>query len=328
MHEIHIAVHPRLHLGLISMHKDAPRVNGGVGFAIEEPTALIAARRSDQFSFCDNRSKPMAAEEQLDLCNVLKEFAAQRGLSSAVSLQITGEMRTHVGMGSATGIRLGALECLALLNEIEFSNDDLIAASGRGGTSGVGISTYFRGGLVCDLGRRNYGNRFAPSSRVRPTSAPLTLPILHIDRWPMFLVLPRFAVPKTQIEEVEFFERTTPLLQDDSFEASYVALFEIYAAIADRDYQTFCQGVNHMQTTGWKSAERAEYGPPLQVLGERLMTAGADCVGMSSLGPMLFCFVRSEKIPSFVKHSERLDCELHQTVPRNEGRSVRHVCAS
>lgn len=327
MREIQIEVHPRVHLGLISMHEDAPRRNGGIGFAIEGPTASIVVRRADRFSLSDLRSRPMTADELNDLGNLLKSFATERGITQTVSVQITGEMRTHIGMGSATGIRLGALECLAILNELEVSTDVLIAASGRGGTSGVGINTYFKGGFICDLGGRNDGRAYVPSSRAMPDSPPLAMPVLGMGAWPMLLAISRSVVPKTQLEEIEFFERMTPLPKTASFEASYVAFFEIYAAVAERNYKAFCRGVNAMQKTAWKRAEREEYGKPLQILTEKMLFAGADCVGMSSLGPMLFCFVRPENLSAFTRLTEDLDCDMYQTMPRNEGRTVKRAYA-
>lgn len=323
MHEIQIDVHPRVHLGLISMHADAPRVNGGIGFAVDGPSASIVARRDEQFSLADCRPMPMAAGELGDLGNILKTFAAEHSLPTEVSFEIRGEMRTHVGMGSATGIRLGALECLSRLHQFECSNESLVVASGRGGTSGVGIKTYFRGGFICDLGRANDDRAYGPSSHVAATSAPLALPALEMDRWPVLLIVPRNVVPKTQREEVEFFERTIPLPEICSYETSYIALFEIYAAVAECDYRAFCRGVNRMQRTAWKKAERNEYGDALQLIAESLRVGGADCVGMSSLGPMLFCFIRPEKVLSFAKIAEDLDCDVYQTMPRNEGRTVK-----
>ena len=95
-----------------------------------------------------------------------------------------------------------------------------------------------------------------PSSQAFATQPPLGLPAIPMPDWPMLLCIPRALAPKTQQEEIDFFERVTPLPASASFEASYVALFEIYATVAERDYGAFCRGVDRMQQSAWKRAER------------------------------------------------------------------------
>ncbi|MER9305899.1 hypothetical protein NKJ06_10055 [Mesorhizobium sp. M0293] len=322
MREVRVYVRPRLHLGLLSLHEGALRKNGGIGFAIEGPAAEIEIQEDSQLKVYDDRPQPMAPSECALLSELLERFALDHGMRGRGTIRVSGDMRTHVGMGSATAIRLGAMEALALLNQTHIVADRLLAASGRGGTSGIGINTYFSGGLVCDLGRPSDGSPYMPSSRTTPTRLPLALPIVPMPPWPILLCLPRSITPKTQQEEIAFFERTTPLPATASFEASYIALFEIYAAVVEGDYRAFCRGVTLMQETAWKRAERAEYGEPLRLLSKKLLDSGADCVGMSSLGPMLFCFGESGRISAIAEYADALDCDVYRTSPSNVGRSV------
>jgi beta-ribofuranosylaminobenzene 5'-phosphate synthase len=146
--------------------------------------------------------------------------------------------------------------------------------------------------------------------------------------WPLCLCLPRLIRPKSQDEELEFFQRTLPLRRTASFRAAYDALFGIYAAIADRDRQAFCKAVASMQRTAWKNAEWREYGAPLKRLRDDLASIGVDCVGMSSLGPMLFCFGDATSLNEVVRHQDALDCDVIVTTPDNAGRvlsKVRHA---
>lgn len=320
--EVRLYARPRFHLGLLSLHEDAPRINGGIGFAVEGPLTEIRACEAPQLAVFDVRPQPMAPDELHQLSKLLERFVMEHGLKRKGRILISGDMRTHVGMGSATAIRLGALEALSVLNQANISIDRLVAASGRGGTSGIGVNTYFTGGLACDLGRPQDRKEFAPSSQLQPTRPPLILPITEMPSWPMILCVPRSITPKTQKEEIEFFRRITPLPASASFEASYIALFQIYAAAVERNYRAFCQGIDRMQYTAWKSAERAEYGTPLRQLTEKLLEAGADCVGMSSLGPMLFCFAEPSRLAPLAQLAGALDCDVYQTSPTNVGRSV------
>jgi beta-ribofuranosylaminobenzene 5'-phosphate synthase len=216
-------------------------------------------------------------------------------------------MRTHVGMGSGTAIRLATLEALYTINGVSVPRDGLTVRSGRGGTSGIGINTYFDGGLILDLGVKAALFDFLPSSQPRPGSLPTTLPPLSMPQWPLALCVPRGIQPKSQDQELEFFKRTTPLDPESSFRSAYDALFGIYAAVAEIDYAAFCKAVDSIQSTSWKDAEWHEYGTPLTKLRDDLLRAGADCVRMSSLGPMLFCFGRADALANIARNHVDFD---------------------
>lgn len=309
------------------MHASAPRMNGGIGFAVDSPNAIIGARSRSAIEVADMRPSPMAASELKQLRDALETFAEYLQLSKGAAIRIDGAMQTHVGMGSATAIRLGSLEALAMVNGRTVPRDTLRTASGRGGTSGIGVNSYFDGGLVCDLGRASDGNQFAPSSQLRAAAPPLALRSVNMPDWPMLLCIPRAIRPKTQDEEIAFFARTAPLPAAASFETSYIALFEIYAAAVESDFAAFCLGVENMQRTAWKQAERAEYGNALALISARLRDAGAQCVGMSSLGPMLFCFADPSRLPDIAATARGLDCNVHHVQPANHGREARYTDA-
>ncbi|CAA7614364.1 Beta-ribofuranosylaminobenzene 5'-phosphate synthase family [Magnetospirillum sp. LM-5] len=297
-------------------------MNGGIGFSVEAPLARLDISAADRTAICDSRPVPMGADEQAQLIKGISHFADMHKIVQGVHIEITGAMRTHVGMGSATALRLGSIEGLAKLNGLQLPRDALIKASGRGGTSGIGINSYFEGGMICDLGRAADGARHAPSSIVLSAHSPLALPMIEMPPWPILLCIPRAIVPKSQIEEIAFFSRTAPLPAPASFKACYIALFGIYAAVRERNYTAFCDGIDAMQDTDWKRAERAEYGDTLAGVSTVLRANGADCVGMSSLGPMLFCFAPAQRMAALVAAAHVLDCDSYLTVPANQGREV------
>jgi beta-ribofuranosylaminobenzene 5'-phosphate synthase len=304
------------------MHAEAPRINGGIGFAIDGPRALVSARQSLHLTVADNRSWPMAPAERGQLLAALQRFSDRLSLRGGADIRVEGAMRTHVGLGSATAIRLAALEALALVNEASVDRKTLVEASGRGGTSGIGVNSYFEGGLICDLGRAG-AKHFVPSSQAASLPSALALPSITMPNWPILLCLPRGIRPKTQDEEIDFFARTTPLSVAASHEASYVALFGLYASAAEADFVAFCRGVEQMQISEWKRAERAEYGDELVAISNGLRHAGAQCVGMSSLGPLLFCLAKEPDIANVTWAAEALNCEVREVRPTNRGRDLR-----
>jgi beta-ribofuranosylaminobenzene 5'-phosphate synthase len=321
-HSVVAEVHPRVHLGLISMHAGAVRRNGGIGFAVAAPDAIISISLSKDLQVIDERCFAFSASEMAQLEDTVSRAMVEDGLGLGADVRITGKLRTHVGMGSGTALRLGILEGIYTCYGIAAERGHLIKRSRRGGTSGVGINTYFSGGLVLDLGVPQDGAGYGPSSRANPTRSPIALPALQIPEWSLCLCVPRSIRPKTQEEEVEFFARTAPLGPEASFRAAYEALFNVYASVAESDYMAFCRAVDAMQQTEWKAKEWNEYGATLTALRINLLRLGADCVGMSSLGPMLFCFGDSWRLSEIAREGDSLDCDIIHTKPTNRGRSI------
>lgn len=318
-----IEVYPRVHIGLISMHDGGPRRNGGLGFSIAAPSCLLRFEPSDDFSLIDNRKVPMGEPERQAVLTRLRLVSKRFSFRSAVSIILEGEMPTHFGMGSGTAIRLACLEGAFLSQGLAYTTADVVAASGRGGTSGVGISTYFSGGFIFDLGiASDKAEGFHPSSTVDAMSVPLLLTQTDLPRWPLGICIPRGCKPKSQVEEIEFFARSTPIDAYSSYEAAYASIFGVLSAVLEQDYQAFTSAINQMQCTKWKRLEAEQYGRELERARSSLRQLGADCVGMSSLGPALYFFGSCERLREISDLQAELDCEVLLTMPNNFGRKI------
>ncbi|MBX4894598.1 beta-ribofuranosylaminobenzene 5'-phosphate synthase family protein [Rhizobium bangladeshense] len=323
---VKIEINPRVHIGLISMHAGAPRKNGGLGFAVEGPTASIKTTSAPDLGVFDRRPKPMREREIERLRDQLEQIKQQLDLPSAATFEIAGGFLTHCGMGSGTAIKLACIEGLLEINHRTTGRKELIRLSGRGGTSGVGISTYFDGGFAFDLGVvGGKSDHFVPSSIGAADTLPLQLHRQSLPDWPLGLCLPRKCEPKTQEEEIEFFRRATPLPSVKSYEAAYVAVFQVLASLMEQDYRSFCQAISAIQESEWKRLERAEYAPHVDHTDKALRELGVDCVGMSSLGPLLYFFASSETLERVRAHSEQLDADIFLTVPNNSGRRMTSI---
>lgn len=307
------------------MHNGDYRINGGLGFAISEPSCNLFFSSATEVGIQDQRIKPFATGEQQRLEALLRVEQKRRNFHSALQIQISGNMYPHMGFGSGTSITLACLEALHELNGSKPSIDELIAASGRGGTSGVGIHSYFSGGYVFDLGRLIDRSPHTPSHQATSFNLPLVIDHGIMPDWQIGICIPLSIPSKSQTEEREFFQRTCPLPKKAVYETIYHVLFGLYAAIRESDRVAFCRAVQAVQSCAWKKAERLEYGNALIDIEQTLYAKGADAVGMSSLGPSLFFL--SNDVSSLAQQMRltRPDCEWLETYPVNQGRTITHA---
>lgn len=304
------------------MHSDGMRRNGGIGFSISDPKSVLEVSLSPSYLFEDSRALPWTNDEASSLADVISAAIDGQGLKFTVSIRLSGGLRSHVGLGSGTAIRLAAMEALFLLNNRQVRPEQLVEWSKRGGTSGIGVNTYFSGGLILDVGTPNGAEGFHPSSAGVVTAPPLCLPPLAMPLWKLCVCIPTSLVPKTQAQESEFFVRTAPLSPESSYRTAYDALFGVYASVAEADYKSFCSAVNALQQSEWKRMEWQEYGAPIALLAENLRELGADCVGLSSLGPLVFCFGDEQALSDISKSQAKLRCAVHCAIPDNSGRKI------
>ncbi|MCQ8129646.1 beta-ribofuranosylaminobenzene 5'-phosphate synthase [Methylomonas sp. WSC-6] len=320
--ELKIISKPRIHLTLLSMHENIFRINGGMGYSVDSPNCEISFSKSKNFFIYDNRKFPSSAKETDQLLTFLRSKQISYGFEGSLEVSISGNMRPHAGFGSGTAVTLACLEALHILNGSEISPAELVAASGRGGTSGVGIHSYFSGGYVFDLGRKVDGSPFSPSHLNGSKPAPLLLDQGPMPDWEFGICMPAAIAHKTQAEERDFFRRTCPLPADKVYETVYHTLFGLYAALREADRSAFCAALKSVQNCAWKLAERREYGKALLELEQAIYAAGADAVGMSSLGPSLFFLADDVNSVVAAMRQSRPDCDWLVTRPDNLGREI------
>ncbi len=319
---IRIFSSPRIHLTLLSLQERGYRMNGGLGFAISEPTCECYFSTANSCSINDIRPRPANPTELEQLKTIIQAEQTKRRLKQSLEISIAGNLRPHAGFGSGTAVTLACLEALHILNGSEITPSQLVAASGRGGTSGVGIHSYFSGGYVFDLGRKVDGGPFSPSHLNGRKPAPLLLDQGPMPNWKFGVCMPAGIAHKTQAEERDFFERTCPLPADKVYETVYHTLFGLYAALREADRAAFCAALKAVQNCAWKLAERREYGEALSELEQAIYAAGADAVGMSSLGPSLFFLADDVNSVVSKMREMRPDCDWLVTRPDNRGREI------
>jgi len=256
----------------------------------------------------------------------LKQHILKHNLNSGVKITIEGETPSHTGFGVSTAIRMACVEGIYLLQKQKIIEKHVIQQSCRGGTSGIGVHGYFTGGLVFDLGHRRKKEVLLPSRNKEDSShLPLLLKSIPMPAWEIGILIPNDIPTKTNAEEKAFFSKTCPIRKEKVYETTYHALFGILASVETEDKELFCNSIKAIQQQSWKQSERNLY-PELSGIEEKLYVFGANAVGMSSLGPMLYFM--SEKIDDVIENIENSEllehCTVFKTDVRNEGREIIH----
>ena len=275
------------------MNKDGYRMNGGIGFSISSPTLDMRYEVSDTIEIIDKRIYGFTEDELDRLKSHINQVAKNQNLEKMYICVINESIiKSHVGFGSNSMIYLACVEALFILNQRDYSEKDVIALSGRGGTSGIGINTYFKGGYVFDTGVKNHGQRiFAPSSTFvsKECQQPLLIKSIELPLWELGICIPQI-VPKTEEEEKCFFHINCPIGKEDVEKILYESIYGVTSSLLENDLKAFCESINVIQQNKWKSLERNLYGKTIIEVENTIRKNGAWCVGMSSLGPMLYFF--------------------------------------
>jgi beta-ribofuranosylaminobenzene 5'-phosphate synthase len=287
---ITVNVPSRIHITLIDLGDRGYRRNGGVGFSIDgydHCFEYVPHSAVDLSSLGDLDFSQSEIDRATNRCN----FAInQYSLPRAVRLTASSGPSTHIGLGTGTAATLASLEALFAINERSVSPIELITLSGRGGTSGVGVNTYFDGGFVFDIGRTYDRAPFASSDDIKTVSeTPLCLISLAMPTWSIGLIWPTGALKVAPKTERALFA-SLPLSEHEVFEACYHSVFGSTAAVASANYQAFCRSVNAIQTCTWKRREIDAHGGVVASTIDELMRLGCDAVGMSSVGPLVYFF--------------------------------------
>lgn len=327
MPKLQITTYSRIHITLVGMNTDGYRRNGGIGFSIDKPSMTCIFSLSEDFAIYDNRKTPLNMEEQAKLRNHLNALRQKYGCKNAFECTIEGEIIPHCGFGSSTMLYLSATEALLTLNNIMYDREKLVIESGRGGTSGIGVNTYFEGGFICDIGVKNMHDQstITPSSITHNSTKPLVLYRHDMPQWKMGICISKRIQTLSEVQEVSFFNEVNSIGQSEINEILYHAVYGIVASIEESDQETFNQAIKNIQGTQWKLLERSNYGSEIANVEQILYQNGAKSVGMSSMGPLLF--FTGDNVNEIIQRVNEYnsDMECYAIMPNNLSRKLMYI---
>lgn len=253
----------RIHITLIDLDGKYGRIDGGVGVALSEPRVRV----------------------RVGECNKPPSW---------VPFPIPGycveeDYQEHVGLGHTTQFRLALAKLSAEYNFKRLSAYELARLVNRGGTSGVGVHVFERGGFVVDGGHsKKVKPRPLPSDFSNAPPPPL---IARFDfPWDVYVVTPEgrriFGA-----EEREAFLR---FKQEDAGDVTRVVFMKLLPAVAERDLGEVLEAISMLQGMGFKRLEWSMQGEKVKAIVEEARKKGF-VLGLSSFGPTLYTFVSSRR---------------------------------
>jgi beta-ribofuranosylaminobenzene 5'-phosphate synthase len=322
---LRISVPSRVHMGLIDLGEKGYRRNGGVGFCIDNPIA--------NFSYSIEKDVDLSFLGTVGFCSDDVRALEKRLLHMQEYFRIGGVKLIdadipgrHIGLGVGTVTSLAAVESMSILYKLDLGVVDLIKQSGRGGTSGIGIHGYFRGGFIFDIGRKFDEDKIVSSDDIEnPKDQPFALSQISMPEWQIGIFRNNNLNSVSASIERGLFSSVLPLAQDEVYKISYHSVFGALASVAVADFDAFCLAVNELQECAWKQAEIKLHGPSLAQDMKKLKELGCDAVGMSSVGPTLF-FLAKNYSATYSRICEAFpNAIIFSSTPNNHGRVINYA---
>ncbi|MCG9127189.1 beta-ribofuranosylaminobenzene 5'-phosphate synthase [Candidatus Poribacteria bacterium] len=278
--KIQITTPSRLHFSLIDLNGKLGRIDGGFGLAINNPNfQIIAEPASDIY---------IQSKDYLDRATEIVATLKKSLPFPGINLRIVNEIPNHSGFGSGTQLSLAISTAVNELYNLNLTHPELTHLVGRGGTSGIGIAAYKRGGFIVDGGHKYPEQKasFLPSAAVENISPPPILARYTFPSWPLLIVIPNCRKIFGE-EELELFRTLCPQPETVAPKLSHLLLLKILPSIIEDDVKSFGNALNSIQSFGWKKVEIDAQGIELKKTLAFLQDSGALGAGVSSWGPAI-----------------------------------------
>ena len=316
--EIKIITPSRLHITLIDLNGSYGRVDGGVGVTLDEPSMVFRAKKADLNEINVTGPKQITERIKQSACAVFgkNEFG--------VSIEVEKDFPIHIGLGSGTQISLASGMAVNELYDLGLTVREVAKLVGRGGTSGIGVTGFEKGGFILDGGHSFLEKgAFAPSSASSVSPPPILFRNDFPD-WKIVLAIPNLTGTYDE-KEVDIFNKECPIPIEEVQAVSHIILMKMLPSLVEEDIVNFGKSINDLQNVGFKKREVELQHPIIKVIMEQMAENGAYCAGMSSFGPVIYCLADN---PKSIKEDiqgimdESLGGKTLITKARNEGAKI------
>jgi len=280
----------RIHIGLIDLNGSLGRVDGGLGIALDYPNFYIEGRESSEIEIeigCKGIQEDTLSSIRDRLYQVSRRVLDYIG-EEGIYIKVRDTIPLHSGLGSGTQMALSTGMLISKVYNRDLDVKTLASITGRGGTSGIGVYAFERGGFIVDgghtFGRGKDKEVFAPSSASKNVRVP-PLIFRHDFNWEVVLTIPRGENIHGD-REVDIFRRYCPISLEETQRICHIVLMKMLPAIVEGDIKSFGEGINRLQYLGFKRVELELQREIVRELLRELQKVSYS--GLSSFGPTLY----------------------------------------
>jgi beta-ribofuranosylaminobenzene 5'-phosphate synthase len=314
---IEVVTPSRLHITLIDLNGALGRIDGSVGLALDFPSVKINAQKDAQLSVLGSTT----FEDRIK--RAASAIITKHDVGG-VAIEVVDEYPAHVGLGSGTQVALAVGTAMSELYDLHLTPTAIARLTGRGGTSGIGVAAFERGGFIIDGGHKGK-TAFLPSSASGEYDPAPMIAGHDFPDWTIVLALPNLRGASDK-REISIFKQNCPLPLTEIQELSHVILMEMLPAVVEQDIESFGRSIDRVQMLGFKRRE-LELQPFCAGLVQYMRENGALGAGMSSFGPAVYGITDSKRLQAAVQRY------LHTTIggqvravrARNSGACVREI---
>jgi len=282
----------RLHLTLIDLNGGLGRIDGGVGLALERPRVVVEASSS-------RRLMVDAGERSGELKALCGRLAEEYALDGRFSIKVSEQIPPHSGLGSTTQLYLATAKAIAELSGLKVGLPELAYQTCRGGTSGVGVAAFERGGFIVDSGH-SFGvgkdkKSFLPSSYCRSKAPPVACR-LNFPAWNVLLCIPK-GRGLHGVDELNYFKSHFPAKEREAERICRIILMKLVPAVAEEDIDGFDESIKLLN-----KARGFEFPQKTREIVEEVNQMGGKGTSMTSFGPAVFTFADSQETLKRLQH--------------------------
>mgnify|MGYP006270228581 CR=1 FL=1 len=325
--KVYVRTPSRLHFSLIDMNGQLGRIDGSLGLALDYPNVVIQASKSEEITV---RGGKDASVEKL-----ASVFLRHFKIRSGAQIEVKSTIPKHVGLGSKTQLSLAVASVLSKIYGIKKTTRELAIVMKRGGTSGIGVAAFEKGGLILDgghsFGRGGEKKSFLPSSASKAHPAPVLVRYTFPEDWFFVIAIPHIHRGVHGEEEISVFKERCPVNADCVGKACRIILMKLLPALLERNIENFGSGLTELQDAGFASATRDLVHPVVRRCIQFMLKKGAYGAGQSSFGPSTFGLVQgedeAEKLRDFVADflEETVGGDAFYTSANNRGATIKIV---
>lgn len=286
--KVYVKTPCRLHFSLIDMNGSVGRIDGGVGLALNYPNVMLEAQPDNAL-----RVEGLIPSKVRAL---VKRFMKHFNIKGGVRVNLKSTIPSHVGLGSTTQLSMAIASALSKLFNVERDVNYLARVMGRGGTSGIGVSAFHRGGFILDGGhpyRRGGGKRsFLPSHASKAPPPPILLRHDFPEDWMFVVALPNLPKGLHGPREVEVFRSRCPIPDMEVGKVCRLILMKMLPALKEHDIEEFGSSLTQLQDVGFAAATKDFMQPTVKSCVKLMLKLGAYGAGQSSFGPNAYALVK------------------------------------